>query len=73
MESLVTTKVSTQTSEREYALTYLLQVELGVILGKTGRDIPATDAESYIAGYGGNPLPHICFRIETDDTQSTRD
>ena len=63
--------MSTQTSERGYALTYLLQVELGVILGKTGRDIPATDAESYIAGYGEDS--HICFRIETDDTQSTRD
>jgi len=27
------------------------EVELGVVIGKTGRDIPKSDAESYIAGY----------------------
>lgn len=27
------------------------EVELGVIIGKNGRDIPEADAESYIAGY----------------------
>ncbi|ORY23998.1 putative mitochondrion protein [Naematelia encephala] len=27
------------------------EVELGVIIGKTGRDIPKSEAESYIAGY----------------------
>lgn len=28
----------------------MLIVELGVIIGKTGRDIPASRAEEYIAG-----------------------
>ena len=27
-------------------------VELGVVIGKRGRDIPRSDAESYVAGYG---------------------
>ncbi|PAV23848.1 fumarylacetoacetate hydrolase [Pyrrhoderma noxium] len=27
------------------------EVELGVVIGKTGRDIPASQADSYIAGY----------------------
>ena len=27
------------------------EVELGVVIGKTGRDIKESDAESYIAGY----------------------
>ena len=27
------------------------EVELGVVIGKNGRDIPKTEAESYIAGY----------------------
>lgn len=26
-------------------------VELGVVIGKNGRDIPKSEAESYIAGY----------------------
>ena len=29
-----------------------LAVELGVVIGRKGRDIKAADAESYIAGYG---------------------
>lgn len=29
-------------------------VELGVIVGKRGRDIPEADAESYVAGYGND-------------------
>ena len=29
-----------------------LTVELGVVVGKCGRDVPESDAESYIAGYG---------------------
>lgn len=28
-----------------------MTVELGVVIGKTGRDISKADAESYIAGY----------------------
>lgn len=27
------------------------EVELGVVIGKNGRDIPESEAESYIAGY----------------------
>lgn len=27
------------------------EVELGVVIGKNGRDIPKAEAESYIAGY----------------------
>ena len=27
-------------------------VELGVVVGKRGRDVSESDAESYIAGYG---------------------
>lgn len=27
------------------------EVELGVVIGKNGRDIPKSEAESYIAGY----------------------
>ncbi len=29
----------------------LIAVELGVVIGKNGRDIPKSDADSYIAGY----------------------
>jgi 2-keto-4-pentenoate hydratase/2-oxohepta-3-ene-1,7-dioic acid hydratase in catechol pathway len=32
-------------------------VELGVVIGKKGRDIPKSEAESYIAGYGPFPSP----------------
>ncbi|KAF5323952.1 hypothetical protein D9611_008222 [Ephemerocybe angulata] len=31
--------------------TYALQVELGVVIGKTGRDISPADAKSHISGY----------------------
>ena len=31
-------------------------VELGVVIGKNGRDISVSEAESYIAGYGGSFL-----------------
>jgi len=27
------------------------EIELGVVIGKNGRDIPESEAESYIAGY----------------------
>jgi hypothetical protein len=30
----------------------MLSVELGVVIGKNGRDIPISEADSYIAGYG---------------------
>ncbi|KAF9447602.1 hypothetical protein P691DRAFT_782211 [Macrolepiota fuliginosa MF-IS2] len=32
------------------------EVELGLVIGKMGRDIPASQAESYIAGYTEAPL-----------------
>ena len=34
------------------ALTCFVSVELGVVVGKRGRDIPESEAESYVAGYG---------------------
>ena len=33
------------------------EVELGVVIGKNGRDIPESDAESYIAGYSNLVTP----------------
>ena len=30
----------------------LVPVELGVVVGKRGRDIPESEAEGYVAGYG---------------------
>lgn len=34
------------------SLIYILSVELGVVIGKGGRDIPEAHADSHIAGYG---------------------
>ncbi len=38
--------------ELALSLTYVLIVELGVVIGKSGRDIPAAQAMSHVAGYG---------------------
>lgn len=38
-------------------LTYLAHVvELGLVIGKGGRDIKEANADSHIAGYGGDPV-----------------
>ena len=33
-------------------LAYNLKVELGVVIGKGGRDIPEASADAHVAGYG---------------------
>lgn len=43
-----TSDLSSDTDLSRYA------VELGVVIGKDGRDIRAADAEDHIGGYGGS-------------------
>lgn len=37
-------------------------VELGVVIGKGGRDIPESQADSYIAGYGEKLSVMLCAK-----------
>ena len=43
------------------------EVELGVVIGKTGRDIKESDAESYIAGYSTS-----LYVVRADDSPRNR-
>lgn len=42
-------------------------VELGVVIGKNGRDIPKADAESYVAGYSTS-----IFTVQQQSTKLIR-
>lgn len=41
------------------------KVELGVVVGKRGREIPESEAESYVAGYGDTPGFCASWRLLT--------
>lgn len=66
-------KVITLCAHDGDATEHAVIVELGVVVSKRGRDIPESEAESYVAGYGTVPLDYTGSVGETDsDPRSSR-